>query len=211
MKSARSKSVGVDTEAKFAVFDIMPLSEFANGKSKLGCYDRHQQLKKVIPSDSKALMLIDKVECNLSTAEGQATFRKYNKDAIAKGFEGIMIKDRDAIYECKRSSSMLKAKPVIEVSLTVKAMEEGTGKAEGMLGAFICEGKDDGTFIRANVGSGLTDEQRIEFWSKRDTIVGRVIEVRADAITQNQNVTDEYSLRFPRFIRFRGFEKGEKF
>ena len=36
----------------------------------------------------------------------------------------------------------------------------------------------------------------------------RRAEVRADAITQNQDGT--YSLRFPRFLRFRGFEVGEK-
>jgi DNA ligase-1 len=35
-----------------------------------------------------------------------------------------------------------------------------------------------------------------------------LVEVRADAITQNQDGT--YSLRFPRFKTFRGFEVGEK-
>jgi len=34
------------------------------------------------------------------------------------------------------------------------------------------------------------------------------VEVRADAITSNQDGT--YSLRFPRFKTFRGFETGEK-
>jgi len=38
--------------------------------------------------------------------------------------------------------------------------------------------------------------------------VGRLVEIRADAITQNQDQT--YSLRFPRFKGFRGFEAGEK-
>jgi len=35
-----------------------------------------------------------------------------------------------------------------------------------------------------------------------------VVEVEADAVTQNQDGT--YSLRFPRFLRFRGFEPGDK-
>jgi ATP-dependent DNA ligase len=39
-------------------------------------------------------------------------------------------------------------------------------------------------------------------------VVGKVVEVRADAVTQNQD--GSYSLRFPRFIRFRGFKDGEK-
>ena len=40
------------------------------------------------------------------------------------------------------------------------------------------------------------------------TIIGQVVEVRADAVTQNQD--GSYSLRFPRFLRFRGFKVGEK-
>jgi hypothetical protein len=41
-------------------------------------------------------------------------------------------------------------------------------------------------------------------------LIGQVIEVRADAVTQNQDAVNEYSLRFPRFMKFRGFDKGEK-
>ena len=41
-------------------------------------------------------------------------------------------------------------------------------------------------------------------------LIGQIVEVRADAVTKNQDSQDEYSLRFPRFMRFRGFEIGEK-
>jgi DNA ligase-1 len=56
----------------------------------------------------------------------------------------------------------------------------------------------------------LSDSDREEFWTDKNKLIGQVVEVRADAITQNQNATDEWSLRFPRFLRFRGFDKGEK-
>jgi DNA ligase-1 len=39
-------------------------------------------------------------------------------------------------------------------------------------------------------------------------VVKQIAEVQADAVTQNQDGT--YSLRFPRFKSFRGFEPGEK-
>ena len=42
----------------------------------------------------------------------------------------------------------------------------------------------------------------------RADLIGQLVEVRADAVTQNQDGT--YSLRFPRFKTFRGFEAGEK-
>jgi DNA ligase-1 len=119
-----------------------------------------------------------------------------------------MIKDIDAPYECKRTHAWLKAKPFIEVTLEVKDVEEGTGRNEGRLGAFVCEGIDDGKKISVNVGSGFTDANRDDFWDSRTSITGQLVEVRADAVTQNQDGT--YSLRFPRFKTFRGFEPGEK-
>jgi len=143
-------------------------------------------------------------------ADGQKQFADYNKICIDRGFEGIMVKPINGIYECKRSSLWLKVKPFIEVSLTVKAVEEGTGRNVGKLGALVVEGTDDGKFIKTNVGSGLTDDNRDMYWSAKDKLIGQVVEVRADAITQNQDTKDEWSLRFPRFLRFRGFEIGEK-
>ena len=121
-----------------------------------------------------------------------------------------MVKPIKGIYECKRSSLWLKVKPFIEVSLTVTDVEEGTGRNAGKLGALVVEGTDMDKFIKTNVGSGLTDSDRDMFWKHRDDVIGRIVEVRADAITQNQETTDEWSLRFPRFLRFRGFEPGEK-
>ena len=72
----------------------------------------------------------------------------------------------------------------------------------------ICEGEDDGRKIRVNVGSGLSDSNRDEYWVNRDSLHGNLVEVEADAVTQNQD--GSYSLRFPRFVRFRSFEAGEK-
>jgi len=59
-----------------------------------------------------------------------------------------------------------------------------------------------------NVGSGFSDNDRDTFWSAGSEVVGQIVEVRADAVTQNQD--GSFSLRFPRFLRFRGFEIGEK-
>ena len=209
MKQVHRKDNVEATDAKYALFDILTLDEFQKGKSILGCRDRHNALVELI-TNTDHMFVVDKVECNLDTLEGQKIFSDYNKIAIEKGFEGIMIKDVDAPYECKRSYFMLKAKPFIEVSLEIKDTEEGTGRNAGKLGALICEGKDDDKFIRVNVGSGLTDDNRDTFWADRESLVGQIVEIRADAITQNQDTENEWSLRFPRFMRFRGFEVGEK-
>jgi len=209
MKQVHRKDNVEATDAKYALFDVLPLDEFQAGVSKLGCRERHKQLLETIPESSDNIFVVEKVEVDLDTQEGQTMFRGYNKLAVESGFEGIMIKDVDALYECKRSHYMLKAKPFIEVSLSVVDTEEGTGRNVGKLGALICEGKDDGKFIRVNVGSGLSDEQRETFWTNKSSLINQIAEVRADAITKNQD-SDDYSLRFPRFKTFRGFEVGEK-
>ena len=209
MKQVHRKSDVKSDDAVLMLFDIIPLSEFQVGKSILGQKRRTNLLKGMTEIFNKIgnIGIVPQLEVDLDTAVGEMQFIAFNKDAIDNGYEGIMIKDLDAKYECKRSVSWLKQKPFIEVSLTIVGIEPGTGKNEGKMGAAICEGTEDGKFIRVNVGSGWTDDQRAEI---DDQVIGQVLEVRADAITRSQDSEDVYSLRFPRALRFRGFAKGEK-
>jgi DNA ligase-1 len=212
MKQVHRKDDVKANDAVLMLFDILPLSEFQTGKSVLGQRRRSKLLESFQPVFDKCgnIGVVPQQEVDLNEYAGELLFKEYNKDAIDAGYEGIMIKDVDAKYECKRSASWLKQKPFIEVSLTVTAFEEGTGRNQGKLGALVCEGVDDGKRIVVNVGSGFTDLDRDEYWSGKEAMLGQVVEVRADAITQNQDSEDAYSLRFPRFLRFRGFSAGEK-
>ena len=208
MREIHRKGGAKTDDAILNVFDCLPLTDFMAGGCGLSISKRKQLLDDYNfgPNISK----VEYVKMNLSDVDGQKQFADYNKMCIDRGFEGIMVKPIAGVYECKRSSLWLKVKPFIEVSLTVKAVEEGTGRNVGKLGALIVEGTDGGKFIKTNVGSGLSDKDRQEFWTDKNKLIGQVVEVRADAITQNQDSQDEYSLRFPRFLRFRGFEPGEK-
>jgi DNA ligase 1 len=208
MKQVHRKEDVQAQDARLMLFDIVPLSEFQKGRSVMGQRRRSALLKTLKPVFDKcgSIDIIPQKEVDLDGYVGELEFKQYNKEAIDAGFEGIMIKDPNAVYECKRSTSWLKQKPFIEVSLTVLETEEGTGRNVGKMGALVCEGVEDGKLIKVNVGSGFTDEDRDEFWSCK--VDGQVVEVRADAITQNQD--GSYSLRFPRFLRFRGFTAGEK-
>jgi len=210
MKQVHRKSDVKSEDARLMLFDIIPVSEFQRGESSMGQGRRSKLLRSMKPTFDLigSIDIIPQKEVDLDSYVGELEFKEYNKEAIEAGFEGIMIKTVDAPYECKRSTSWLKMKPFIEVSLEITNVEEGTGKNEGRLGAFVCSGVDDGRQITVNVGSGFSDDDRIEYWANRDTQPGQVVEVRADAITQNQDGT--YSLRFPRFLRFRGFAVGEK-
>ena len=211
MKQVHRKDNVEADDAILNLFDVLPLEDFEKGIWNKSQSDRsdmvyywHKTYKDMLPN----ITVVGHELVDLDTAEGSKRFKEINQKAIDGGYEGIMIKDPDAPYECKRTASWLKLKPFIEVSLEVKDVEEGTGRNVGRLGALVCEGDDDARHIRVNVGSGFSDDDRNTFWNSRNDVLGRIVEVRADAITQNQDGT--YSLRFPRFLHFRGFEIGEK-
>jgi DNA ligase-1 len=211
MKQVHRKDGKQTTDAVLHLFDTIPLGNFSNGS-----WDKPQSFRSNITkhwveehkSVLKHVQALDWEEVDLSTPEGEKRFVELNKAAIDGGYEGVMIKDVDAPYECKRTHAWLKAKPFIEVTLEVKDVEEGTGRNEGRLGALVCEGLDDGRMVQVNCGSGFSDTDRDSFWNDRSSLIGQLVEVRADAITKNQDGT--YSLRFPRFKTFRGFDIGEK-
>jgi DNA ligase-1 len=145
--------------------------------------------------------LLPHIMVDLDTGEGRDQLMRYAKDNVNAGFEGIMIKDINSPYECKRNTFWMKWKPTITVDLEVIDLEEGTGRNVGRLGALVCSGVDDGKTITVNVGSGFTDGDRDSLWGNRSLVIGRTVEILCDVITQNQDGT--YSLRFPRFVRFR--------
>ena len=208
MREIHRKGGAKTDDAVLNVFDCLTLEEFKEGGSGDELIKRKENLLsyKYGPNVS----VVQFVKMNLDDEDGQKQFADYNKLCIDKGFEGIMVKPIGGVYECKRSSLWLKVKPFIEVSLKVVDTEEGTGRNVGKLGALIVEGTDMDKFIKTNVGSGLTDADRETFWKAKAKLIGQIVEVRADAITQNQDTSNEWSLRFPRFLRFRGFEPGEK-
>jgi DNA ligase-1 len=211
MKQLQRKDGKKANDAVLHLFDFIPLKDFLEGGWDKPQTYRSNLVKYWVLENEDLLEHVVACEwedVDLDTPEGEQRFVELNKAAVDGGYEGVMIKDIDAPYECKRTHAWLKAKPFIEVTLEVVDVEEGTGRNEGRLGAVVCSGEDDGKNIRVNVGSGFTDDNRSVFWSGRDALIGQLVEVRADAVTQNQDGT--YSLRFPRFKTFRGFEPGEK-
>ena len=212
MKQIHRKDGKKATDAVLHLFDTIPLGCF-----KAGSWDKPQSFRSAITKSwvgqhTSVLQHVTACEwenVDLSTTEGNRRFVELNKAAVDGGYEGVMIKDIDAPYECKRTHAWLKAKPFIEITLKVVDVEEGTGRNTGKLGAIIVEGEDDGYNYHLNCGSGFTDDQRNNFWIDRANVIGSLVEIRADARTKSQD-SETYSLRFPRFKTFRGFGADEK-
>lgn len=203
MRQARRKTDVQAEDSVYNVFDILPLSAFREGHWNAQLEKRIKILDDMCPvfDEMASLELLPHIMVDLDTAAGKDQLDRYAQDNVKAGFEGIMIKELQAPYICKRSTDWMKWKPVCDYDLTVVGIEEGTGKHEGRMGALVCCGIDDGKEISVNVGSGYTDEERQSYWDNKDSVIGRTAVVMADATTQNQD--GSYSLRFPRFKTFR--------
>jgi DNA ligase-1 len=210
MKQAHRKSDAETDNMMYHIFDVLPLDALKEGHWNVQQHKRLEWLDsaKSALEETANLRIMPGMDVDLDTAEGHDIMRRFAEASVEQGYEGIMIKNLDAPYLCKRSDSWMKWKPTITVDLTIVGFEEGTGRNAGRLGAIIYEGVDNERNIRVNVGTGYSDSDRDEFWAARDQLLGVIGEVEADAVTQNQDGT--YSLRFPRHKRFRGFEPGEK-
>ncbi len=203
MRQARRKENVNATDSVFHVFDVLPLADFQRGHWNAQLSKRIALLEAMQAAFDKMpnAELLPHLQVDLDTSEGKNQLERYAKGMVNAGFEGIMIKNLDAPYLCKRSTDWMKWKPTITVDLQVIGLEEGTGRNKDRLGALVCNGVDDGKEITVNAGSGFSDTERDSLWEDRNLIVGRTVEILADAVTQNQDGT--YSLRFPRFVRFR--------
>jgi ATP-dependent DNA ligase len=142
--------------------------------------------------DSKILLIESR---NINTMEeAELMFG----EMLAKGEEGIILKNINAPWVPKRSKDLGKMKAELDADLIVVAWEEGKGKYEGLMGALVCETSDGK--VRVNVGTGFDDAARKEL--TEDKTVGRIITVMYNAkITKKDSDID--SLFLPRFVEFR--------
>jgi DNA ligase-1 len=203
MRQARRKTDVQAEDSVYNIFDIIPLADFDRGHWNEPLSNRIEILEKIRPivDTMPNVELLPHIMVDIDTAAGKDQLERYAKDNVNAGFEGIMIKELEAPYICKRSTDWMKWKPTLTVDLEVVGVEEGTGRNLGRLGALVCHGVDDGKEITVNVGSGFSDADRDDYYTNRNLVIGRTAEVLCDVITQNQDGT--YSLRFPRFVRFR--------
>ena len=175
----------------FIVFDLLPVEEFNEGKSKLKYKDRLKQLKQ-LDKEAKELGLN-----NLSIPkiyyEGEdiSNIDYYLEQATKEDKEGLMyIKNNQ--WKNKRHSGILKIKKFLNADCEIIGYEEGTGRLEGKLGSFIIDYKGN----KVNVGSGYTDEERIEFWKNKEKYMGRILQVKFKEESKDKK-TGLVSIQFP--------------
>jgi len=120
--------------------------------------------------------------------------RVYDK-LINLDYEGMIVRHKDAPYEVKRSTFLMKFKPKKEDEYEILGWNEEVdknGNPKKRLGSLICLSGDGNTF---SVGSGFTQGQRIDYWNDQDSLKGKKVRVQYQHISSGRKVP-----RFPIFI-----------
>jgi DNA ligase-1 len=153
--------------------------------------ERHEHLEGMLPEQWRPLEFVRHTKLT-----GFAHAARLMAESVARKGEGLMLRAPRSMYEQKRSSTLLKLKPVFDAEATIVGYKEGTGKYENLLGSFACELVADPS-IQFHL-SGMVDEVRRDYEATHP--IGTVV-------TFAYNETTKAGVpRFPRYVRVRPAE-----
>lgn len=211
MKIIRKK--GEKKGLTYHIFDFVDYHGFYTGESKDSYIHRRRTINFIqntidfLASTYHKKLCLSIVPLLDVTTDIEEVF-KLAQEAFKNEEEGVMINDCDAKYRTKRTYGLMKVKEFKSGDVLVTGVYEGTGKYAGTLGGLnlLCV-LPDGTEFTTNLGSGLSDDDRKDFWNNPDSIINKIVEVQYQGITKNQN--GSMGLRFPTFKGIR-FDKTSK-
>jgi DNA ligase 1 len=143
---------------------------------------------------------------------------RFFEDAVAAGYEGVVVKDPELPYEAgRRGSGWLKVKPTHTLDLMILAAEWGSGRREGWLSNLHLGARDGqgGHVMLGKTFKGLTDEMlawqtqlflSMEDHRSRNTVFlkpGIVYEIAFDGVQRSTRYPGGVALRFARVKRYR--------
>ena len=178
----------------YCVFDLLNLEDFNKGCSTETYKPRLNKLKTFVETIKSSHIKL--IEYAYYTPE---VFDTWQKKVLDNGWEGLIAR-KDVPYEGKRSRNLLKYKNFSDAEYVVKDVVLD-GNATILVGSktqrikcvqsLVIEHK--GYIV--NVGSGLTQQQRIEFAEHPEHIIGKTITVQYFSETTDKE--GNLSLRFP--------------
>lgn len=188
---------GGNKKGNFIVWDTLTEHEFFNRLCYLSQKERKIRLNNIL-IDSANIQPEDFVSVMpYAHVLDEEHAYELHCDYIARGYEGSIIKDANALYsfdtKSRRGYGWQKIKDFHTEDYKIISVTEGTGKYTGMMGAVFV----DVNGVDVKVGSGFSDLQRKLIYDNPENYIGAYIEV------QYQEKTKDNSLRFPSFKRFR--------
>lgn len=188
-------------EIKFVIFDYFPESDIKKKESTAKYKLRREILSKLREVIEEKNLKNIEVVTMVYEGTDQSQIMKWLDYAVEHGWEGLML-NKDATYKCKRTTDLIKIKRFYTMDLPVVEVLEGEGRLKGTLGALVVKYKDN----TVNIGSGFDDETRKRFWENRESLIGRIVEVKYKEISKDKKTGLE-SLQFPIFVGLREKDK----
>ena len=143
---------------------------------------------------------------------------QFQKDALARGHEGVMVKLMSAPYAAgRRGSAWIKVKEARTLDLVVLAVEWGSGRRKGWLSNIHLGARDPATGGFVMLGKtfkGMTDEildwQTKEFLARETHHDGHIVYVRPELVVEVAFNEVQRSSQYPggvtlRFARVKGY------
>lgn len=163
-KSSKDQIQKINT-IKYNVFDIYfqdtPLMIYSERKERL------EQLMKI--KNINLISLVDSIMIN-----DYKEVNNYHDDFVTKGYEGLMVRDKNGLYEPnKRSKYLQKFKKFMEEEFEIVGFKEGSGDEKGCV-IWRCINNDSNEF---NVRPKGTREQRKEYFKEGKKYVGKKLTV----------------------------------
>ena len=115
----------------------------------------------------------------------QDNLAKYLYKFLSQGYEGIIIRNLDAMYEKKKSSNLLKYKPTQAGTFKIIGFNEEVsieGFPKQALGSLVCEAENG---LKFRVGTGFTRNQRDSLWAGRRGLYKMRAKVKYQYLTDN--------------------------
>lgn len=158
LEMQRKKIKNINGKTKLLIFDVIPIEDFKSRKGKQIYNEKYPMM------EQDDWLITDHTERVKQTkAKSYEELDKEFSNAISKGWEGLILRNGNAVYEGKRTSNMLKMKSFYDKEFEVVGAFSGDRdtKYADMLGGLII--KVENKTIK--VGTGFTDEDREELWS----------------------------------------------
>lgn len=184
----------------FRAWDIVPLDKFWSGTYHAPYRERFALLAKIFRSMEwegvRPITLTSNVEVN-TLEEARSRY----KEQLDLGGEGGVLKNPESPWVNGRPLHQLKMKVEDQMEMRIVGQVEGKPgtKYEGMLGNFVGESLDGE--IDAEVGSGLSDKQRDEYW--KNPQIGKIMTVQFNEIIRSKEPGKKPRLYLPVFIEIR--------
>ena len=127
---------------------------------------------------------------------------QFFKEVLSKGLEGTIEKNKDHIYEAKRTKNLGKRKLILECDLIIVGYNPGSGKFLNQVGSVILESSDG--LLRVDA-SGFDDQTRLEITRNQNELINKIVTVKFNELVSSDK-SEKFSLFLPRFksssIRF---------